>query len=117
VSHAGSYPQFLTLYTDTPTYPYAADNAKYINDYADHFDIKSRCRLGVTIDRLQRAESGDRWAIVFRTKSHDGYSAQQVELFDKVIVTSGAFSKAFMPTYEGIESFRGKVIHVQGYKR
>ena len=42
--------------------------------------------------------------------------SQEVEHFDKVIVTSGAFSKAFTPMYEGMELFKGDIMHVQGFK-
>jgi cation diffusion facilitator CzcD-associated flavoprotein CzcO len=70
----------------------------------------------VTVDRLERSESGDSWTIRFHSKTPSGDLAQETEQFERVIVTSGAFSKAFMPKFEGLDKFKGQVMHVQAYK-
>lgn len=67
------------------------------------------------MDRLER--SGDHWAVKISRKSQDAGVCEEMEHFDKVIVTSGAFSKAFLPTYPGVESYKGQILHVQGFKK
>jgi dimethylaniline monooxygenase (N-oxide forming) len=94
---------------DTSVFPPAEAIAKYLDDYADHFELKSHCRMGASVDQLSR--SGEQWEIKFSQQGK-----QATELFDRVVVTTGAFHKAFKPTYEGIDKFKGKILHSQGYK-
>lgn len=106
--------QVSDMTSDVPDFPWAADNAKYMEDYANHYDITRRCHMGASVHHLER--TGDRWTIKYSQESQGGIPSQEVMHFDKVIVTSGAFSKSFTPTYDGMENFKGRILHVQGFK-
>ncbi len=71
------------------------------------------CHLGVTVLRIERASpSGPvKWAIKFRDKA-----GERVEVFDRVLVTTGPFERPFLPMIEGVDDFEGRVIHSQAYK-
>jgi len=98
---------------DVSDFPTAVDIAKHIEEYANHFELKSHCRMGVPIHQVKAFE--DRWMLEYSQKASD-VEAKQSEVFDKVVVTTGAYHKAHMLTYEGMDKYRGKVLHVQGYK-
>jgi cation diffusion facilitator CzcD-associated flavoprotein CzcO len=38
------------------------------------------------------------------------------EEFDRVLVTTGPFSRPFVPKLEGIENYKGETMHSQQYK-
>jgi cation diffusion facilitator CzcD-associated flavoprotein CzcO len=37
--------------------------------------------------------------------------------YDKVVFCTGAYQKPFMPKFEGLEYFKGTIIHSQAFKR
>ena len=96
---------------DLPHYPAADDIAKYIQDYAKHFKLEDRCRLGVRIRHLDRSEDKSQWAIDFTEKSKDSR-----EYFDRVVVATGAFHKPYIPKIDGLEHFKGQILSAQGFK-
>ena len=107
----------IKLYSDSkdvPNYPPAESVAKYIEDYANYFELKSRCRMGVIIEHLKR--TGEHWTIEFSQRRPDGSVHRKNEQFDKVVVTTGAFHKPNLPTCEGMDSYKGSVIHSQAFK-
>jgi len=85
---------------------------KYLDDYADHFKLKQHCRFGIKVDRLDRSRDDATWELHY----HDRDSEAQVDKFDRVVVTTGAFTKAWMPNIEGSENFRGQILHSQAFK-
>lgn len=53
-----------------------------------------------------------RWAI--RLKDREG---ERIEVFDRVVVTTGPHTKAWAPDIPGQEDFQGEMIHSQAYKK
>ena len=103
----------LTWPPDVPDYPSGQQVAKYIEDYAEHFKLRDRCRLGVRVEGLGLSADGSSWAV----QVYDKDTGSRTEVFDRVIATTGPFQKPFTPQYEGMDGFTGKILHAQAFKR
>lgn len=100
------------ILTDVPDFPSGAQVQKYLEDYADHFQLRPTFRLGTTVTRIDRSEKGEKWIVsIIRPDSN-----ATEEEFDKVIITNGTFHSPVMPEVPGIENFGGEVIHSQSFK-
>ncbi|KAF2234096.1 FAD/NAD(P)-binding domain-containing protein [Viridothelium virens] len=97
---------------NVPNYPSGEDVAKYIQSYADHFGVSEHFRLGASIERVERSGDEKQWLIRFNDKK----SGPRTELFDKVVVTTGAYCQAFTPKYPGIGETKIRVLHSQNFK-
>ena len=86
--------------------------AKYLQAYAIHFDLLKRCRLGVAVDRLQRSSDGSQWELCLSDKT-----GSHMAKFDKVLFATGPYNVPYTPRVPGMESFRGKLLHSQAFKR
>ena len=94
--------------------------ANYINSYAEKFGLSKHWRLGVEIQRIDRKD--DKWSIRIREQSQSGEEAvkheqTKIEYFDKVLVTTGPFKKAFIPPIDGSKDWHGQILHAQNFKR
>ena len=85
---------------------------KYLQAYASHFDLLKRCRLGVNVDRLQRSSDGSQWELCLSDKT-----GSHMAKFDKVLFATGPYNVPYTPRVPGMESFRGKLLHSQAFKR
>ncbi|ELR05858.1 hypothetical protein VC83_08303 [Pseudogymnoascus destructans] len=97
---------------DVPDYPTGAQVQKYLEDYADHFQLRPTFRLGTTVTGINRSEKGDKWIISINRPDSNATE----EEFDKVIITNGTFHSPVMPDVPGIDEFGGEVIHSQSFK-
>ena len=78
----------------------------------DYHNLRSHFRLSHRVERLERSEDGQQWIVKFTEQS----SKHLVEMFDKVIVTTGAYHRAICPEVEGMDDFKGKIVPAQAYK-
>lgn len=84
---------------------------KYFNQYADHFDLKRYIEFGHEVITLKKAEDfhhTGRWLVTVKktvTKS------EFTQIFDYVIVCSGAYNVTYTPQFPGQEKFQGKIVH------
>jgi dimethylaniline monooxygenase (N-oxide forming) len=97
---------------DVPDYPTGAQVQKYLEDYADHFQLRSTFRLGTTVTGIDRSEKRGKWVLSI---NRPGSNATEEE-FDKVVVTNGTFHSPVKPEVPGIDQFGGEVIHSQSFK-
>ena len=93
-----------------PDFPKRADVLQYLNSYADHFDLRPRIRLGTVVEKVAPTTSGQ-WEVTSRTGNQT-----TTEDYGAVVVCSGVYRQPIMPTYPGMESFQGKVLHSVSYK-
>ena len=98
---------------DVPDYPTADQIARYIDDYADRFGLREHCRLSTRVERIERSSDGLAWRLKFKNHRSD----VQSELFDKVLITTGTYSKPFIPIWEGADDFKGRILHSQAFKK
>ncbi|KAF2762583.1 FAD/NAD(P)-binding domain-containing protein [Pseudovirgaria hyperparasitica] len=97
---------------DVADYPPGEDVLKYIQAYASHYSLHDHFRLGWGIERVERTLDDGSWLI----KSISTSGVRKDEVFDKVIVTTGPYAKAFLPKIDGQDHFKGKILHSQAFK-
>ncbi|WPH03114.1 Monooxygenase aurF [Acrodontium crateriforme] len=98
---------------DVPDFPTAAQTAEYLRSYATHFNLMPYTRLSTKINRISRADDG--WKLEIQTV---GEKTIQSEVFDKIAVCVGLqVQKPKIPAIKGAESFTGRAIHSNAYKR
>ncbi|KAF3907848.1 hypothetical protein ABW20_dc0101101 [Dactylellina cionopaga] len=98
----------------TANYPLAEDIAKYIQGYAAHYDLLRHCRLGVTVEKLERSKDGQAWDITLRDSSAG--NSVSTEQYSRVFVCTGPQNRPLLPTHEGIHLFKGRVLHSRAFK-
>ncbi len=106
------YPDFPM--PDTwPDYPHHSQVAAYFDRYADHFDLRQHIWFGTEVVRVEPV-NGDRWDVT--TRSTGGGGAGRIQRYDAVVVANGHNWAPKMPTYEGVDEFRGRIMHASTYK-
>jgi cation diffusion facilitator CzcD-associated flavoprotein CzcO len=83
---------------DYPRYVSRQQFIRYLDDYALYFDLKPR--FGETVGSVRRQEHG--WSIKSTSCSIDARY---------VVIASGLNSSPVIPSFPGIETFRGRTIH------
>ncbi|XP_031385123.1 indole-3-pyruvate monooxygenase YUCCA2-like [Punica granatum] len=94
-----------------PTYPTKDQFLAYLDDYANQFGLRpvfNRTVTGAKFDRSLQA-----WTV--KTLSSKG--DDEVEYITKwLIVASGENAEEFVPKFDGMSEFGGKIIHTSSYK-
>lgn len=97
---------------DMPAHLTAAQTCDYIKAYAKHFELEQYVRFNSSVTEIQRNNGNTKWFVKIDYKKRG-----ETKVFDKVVVCSGLTDRATMPKTEGMESFKGRSVHVQGLKR
>lgn len=91
---------------------------QYMCDAVKEFGIESFLELGRKVERvrlIERDHGGEEaWEIKWRNVSAErecGIAADGVLLAKKLVLATGLTSEPFVPTYSGVETFRGLRIH------
>ncbi|XP_078592483.1 dimethylaniline monooxygenase [N-oxide-forming] 2-like [Branchiostoma floridae x Branchiostoma japonicum] len=102
---------------DTPPYlPYHRVYT-YLQDYAQHFDLKKHIRFGTQVRRIEKTEDFDetgRWDV--RTVQTGHSDVEQKEIFDAIMVCNGVFARPYVPDVPGLSDFSGVTMHSQEYR-
>jgi dimethylaniline monooxygenase (N-oxide forming) len=101
----------LTL-LELPAYLDQDQTCRYIQAYADHFDLNRHVKLKTTVKWIQRDEELEQWKI-----SVSSERGEEISNFDKIVTCNGLNIKPRTPHFEGAEKFEGKVIHAQAFRR
>lgn len=100
-----------------PTFPLASDVAHYLQSYARDFGLYRHCRFNTKVESIaplhEDRGSAVQWQVTYKSIKD---ATPQTQLFDRVIVTTGSFSKPRIPSFPLQEEFGGKIIHSQAYK-
>lgn len=88
----------------SPIYPSGEQLYQYIRQYAE--DHQFNVRLGVNVNRV--APENDGWLV---ETSEGRY------WFRCVIVATGRYSSPIIPTLEGMDEFRGQILHARDYRK
>ena len=91
-------------------YPTTAQLHDWFQRYVRHFDLLDRFRLGTKVASMKR--ECDQWALEVQ-KVSTGETTK--DYFDKVCIATGSFFTPRWPKLEGLNQFRGKVIHSIDY--
>ena len=86
-----------------PKYLSKDDFAAYLNEYAKQFDIKPKFNQKV----VEAKEINNQWEVITETEKFDALN---------LIIATGYTRTPVQPHIEGIENFKGDVIHSSQYK-
>jgi hypothetical protein len=98
---------------DWPDYPHHSQVLSYFERYADHFDLRQHIWFGTEVVRVTPV-AGDRWDVT--TRSTGGYGPERTSRYAAVVVANGHNWSPKLPRYEGLEEFRGEIMHASSYK-
>jgi dimethylaniline monooxygenase (N-oxide forming) len=101
----------LTL-LELPAYLDQDQACRYIQAYADHFDLNHHVKFKTTVKLIKRDEELERWQV-----SVSSERGEEISNFDKIVICTGLNMKPCTPHFQGAEKFEGKVIHAQAFKR
>jgi hypothetical protein len=94
-----------------PDYPHHSQLLSYLERYADHFDLRRHIWFGTEVIRVRPAGDGG-WDVT--TRSTGGGSGRTYR-YAAVVVANGHHWSPKLPSYEGLDSFAGEVIHSRGF--
>lgn len=95
-----------------PSYPPREVLADYITGRAAKSNVRDWIRFETAVKWVQATDDG-RFSIVSTDLKSQ---TNNFELFDHVIVANGHFSVPNVPTFDGIESFTGSIIHGHDFR-
>ncbi len=94
-----------------PDYPHHAQLLAYFERYADHFRLREHIWFGTEVVRVDPV--GDKWDVTVRGAR--GGEARTLR-YAAVVIANGHNWSPRWPEYEGLEDFRGHVLHASAYK-
>ena len=98
---------------DAPNFTPGPIFQKYLEDYADHFEVRPHIRLGARVRELEPRDGTDAGWIL--TVEADGGTTR--ESFDLVVIATGLYSETpDMPEFPGQDDFGGEVLHISHVK-
>lgn len=96
-----------------PNYCHHSQLIKYFDSYAEHFDLKKHIKFRHRVLTVKQTEDA-KWLVkVLNLNSN----AESDFIFDGVMVATGHHTKPHKPHFEGLDQFKGMVIHTHSYKR
>ncbi|RUS21897.1 flavin monooxygenase-like protein [Endogone sp. FLAS-F59071] len=103
---------------DWPTYLTRSYVSKYLDSYADHFNVRQHIHFNHRVNRVTQNPITKRWTVRHVAVKKDGrtpHGEEIEETFDWVLVCTGHFQQPHVPVFEGVEKFKGMAIHVANY--
>lgn len=100
----------------TSFFPTTAEVRQYLQEYAERFDLLRHTRLAHRVVRTTLLPD-HKWSVRFRDRNTD---VEDEELFDFLVVASGAYSKPYVPLcFERLlaasQDFEGSVYHSRDF--
>src|SRR4051794_5390728 len=90
----------------------AQQTLDYIHSYAIHFGLNEHVQLNTLIQRVVRTLNDKRWRLEILR------NGKELTLeFDKVVFCTGNTHIANVPRIDGVEVFKGRILHSQNFKR
>ena len=106
------FPDFLYPDTIEESFVSSSEVLKFLNAYADHFDLKKHIKFRHYILRVR--PRNDQWEVMVVNLENE---TDEVVLFDYVFVCNGHYSAPIYPTIAGVDSFRGRALHSHYYRK
>lgn len=98
---------------DFPIHPPAKDVQKYLESYAEHFNVLPHIQFSTTVDHVERDEVNKKWLVYVRDEKTGTLTPHE---FDRVAIATGLLNAKRTPTVKGIERFAGEVVHSREFK-
>jgi len=94
-----------------PSFPPRAVLQDYILGRAKNADIKKYIKFDTLVTNVEA--NRNRFNVTSKNKKNNKISN---EIFDNVVVASGHFSVPFIPEYDGMNSFPGRILHSHDFR-
>ena len=94
--------------SDAPLIPSLNDVNKYLNDYIDHFNLRSYFNFNSNVVKVKFIESNKQWKIEWIESTTNKVTET---LVDFIIFSSGLNSQPRIPNNESLKQFKGLVMH------
>ncbi|XP_062075286.1 probable indole-3-pyruvate monooxygenase YUCCA11 [Humulus lupulus] len=95
---------------NTPTFVPKLDFVRYLDNYVAHFQVSPL--LNRHVESSFYDDNISKWSVVVRNLVTDAY---EVYFGKFLVVASGENSHGYIPPVNGLDNFRGKVIHSSQY--
>ncbi len=95
---------------ETEAFPSRNNVYAYLHQYVRHFNLSSHIHFNTKVCFLREEEDG--WLIQYLKEG-----TEFIEKFNYVVIASGIFSDPSLPEIEGIDSFKGELLHSESYKK
>ncbi|CAN6677518.1 unnamed protein product [Malus baccata var. baccata] len=102
---------------DFPEYPTKNQFINYLESYAQHFDISPN--FNETVQSAKYDETFGHWRVKTSISTSDSNPSAfaEVEYICRwLVVATGENSEKIVPEFEGLEEFKGNVVHACDYK-
>ena len=98
---------------DVPDFTPGPRFLDYLSDYCDHFGVTPRIQFSAEVIRVVKQDNPKTgWEIRYRESGKE-----VTDTFDAVIICTGLYSnQPYVPDFEGMESFKGNIIHNSAFK-
>ena len=93
-----------------PDYPHHSLVLSYLERYAEHFGLREHIWFGSEVVRVEPVEDGH-WDVTTRVGQRERTSR-----YAAVVVANGHNWSPKLPAYEGLDDYRGEVIHASAYQ-
>lgn len=109
--------RFSSCFSDFPwdenaeDFPNAKEVYDYLCNYADHHHLYDDTKLNCNVTKIKRLN--DQWSVEWIRDN----KYLETALFDSVVICSGMYSKGYIPQIQGLETFKGRLIHSEDYKK
>lgn len=97
---------------NTPSYPPSTDVIKYLQSYAERFNIKKYTKFNHFVIHVNPIEN-NQWEVIVKDLPNNKF---ETKIFDAVFVCNGHFSKPRSPVIEGATKFKGKIVHSHDFR-
>jgi dimethylaniline monooxygenase (N-oxide forming) len=91
--------------------------SKYLNDYADHFKLRSHIHFRTDIKNVWKDMTTGKWKVRVMEDIGGDEEKEKVYEFDRIAVCTGTHHKAAVPYFNGQEKFQGKIKHLRDVKQ
>ena len=94
-----------------PSFPPREVLQNYILGRAEKSDVKKYVKFNTTVSSV--VDNGNGFDITYTNKKDN---TVHTDSFDKLIVATGHFSVPYIPEYEGMNSFPGRIMHSHDFR-
>ncbi|MGL6161289.1 flavin-containing monooxygenase [Microbulbifer sp.] len=88
-----------------------AEYREYLNSYVEKFNLEEKIKYSTEVTSVRQTPGADSWEVEVSCNGE----MERLE-FDSVVVCSGHFQRPKIPEIEGLESFKGDVVHSKFYR-
>lgn len=91
--------------------------SNYLNDYADHFKLRSNIHFRTMVKNVWKDVAINKWKVRVMEDIDKNGGIEKVYTFDRIAVCTGTHENTALPNFTGREKFQGVIKHLRDVKR